>query len=90
MLPPERDEDIPSEVKQELMRCAVSLGHISYYYLCDVWRRGKIAGESNTGKHRCTFCDYRWEGTPGAEHCGDCHRAWFEVKKTLGATGTVQ
>jgi hypothetical protein len=40
----ERDDDIPDDVRRELLRCAVSNGRISYYYLCDVWRRGKDEG----------------------------------------------
>lgn len=42
--PIERDDDIPVETRRELMQCATSNGRISYYYLCDVWRRGKRAG----------------------------------------------
>ena len=43
--PNDRDDDIPIETRRELMQCAVSNGRISYYYLCDIWRRGRLAGK---------------------------------------------
>lgn len=43
-VPPETDADIPVETRRELMQCAVSNGRISYWYLCDLWRRGRRAG----------------------------------------------
>lgn len=43
--PNDRDDDIPVETRRELMQCAVSNGRISYYYLCNIWRRGKLAGK---------------------------------------------
>jgi hypothetical protein len=46
--PPDNDDDhddgVPLGVRQELMRCATSNGRISYYYLCDLWRRGSDEG----------------------------------------------
>lgn len=42
----ETDEDIPVDVRQELMRCASENGRISYWYLCDLWRRGHDHGYS--------------------------------------------
>jgi hypothetical protein len=42
----EQDDDIPIETRRELMQCAVSNGRISYWYLCDLWRRGRRAGVS--------------------------------------------
>jgi hypothetical protein len=44
MLADQRDDDIPVETRRELMQCATSNGRISYWYLCDIWRRGKRAG----------------------------------------------
>lgn len=41
--PDERDDDIPVETRRELMQCATSNGRISYWYLCDIWRRGMLA-----------------------------------------------
>ena len=38
------DADIPLEVKRELMRGATASGSISYYWLCDIYRRGFAAG----------------------------------------------
>jgi hypothetical protein len=43
--PNQRDDDIPVETRRELMQCATSNGRINYYYLCDIWRRGRRAGE---------------------------------------------
>jgi hypothetical protein len=40
-----KDSDIPPEVRQELRACADENGKISYYYLCDLWRRGYAAGQ---------------------------------------------
>jgi hypothetical protein len=44
MMPVERDDDIPVETKRELMHAATNTG-ISYWYLCDVFRRGRRAGQ---------------------------------------------
>lgn len=38
---PERDDDIPEDVRRGLMRCATHNGRISYWFLCDVYRRGR-------------------------------------------------
>lgn len=38
--PLERDNDLPLDVKRDLMDAAVSNGRISYHWLCDVYRRG--------------------------------------------------
>lgn len=38
-----KDSDIPHEVREELRACATENGKISYYYLCDLWRRGYAA-----------------------------------------------
>lgn len=43
--PDARDDDIPIETRRELMHCATQNGRISYWYLCDIWRRGKRAGK---------------------------------------------
>ena len=43
---PERDDDIPVETRRELMQCAVGNGRISYYYLCDVFRRGRESAKA--------------------------------------------
>lgn len=40
---PATDTDVPIETRRELMECAVQNGRISYYYLCDVFRRGRLA-----------------------------------------------
>ena len=40
----QRDDDIPIETRRELMHCATQNGRISYYYLCDIFRRGRNAG----------------------------------------------
>lgn len=39
-----KDSDLPPEVREELRACATENGKISYYYLCDLWRRGVAAG----------------------------------------------
>ena len=44
--PPELDMDIPPETRRELMQCATSNGRIPYWYLCDIWRRGRRSGEA--------------------------------------------
>lgn len=36
----ERDDDLPMEIRRLLMDCAVANGRISYYWLCDLYRRG--------------------------------------------------
>jgi hypothetical protein len=40
------DDDIPIETRRELMHCATRNGTISYYYLCDIFRRGRRAGRA--------------------------------------------
>jgi hypothetical protein len=42
----EQDADIPVETRRELMHCATQNGRISYWYLCDLWRRGRRAGRN--------------------------------------------
>jgi hypothetical protein len=44
-LPRLADDDIPVDVRRELMSCATSNGRISYYYLCEVWRRGRASAK---------------------------------------------
>lgn len=39
--PVQDDSDIPIETRRELMQCATANGSISYYYLCDLFRRGR-------------------------------------------------
>lgn len=41
-----KDADIPPEIRQELMAAAVASGRISYYWLCDLFRRGRAEGAS--------------------------------------------
>jgi hypothetical protein len=43
-VPPQRDADIPPLVRQRLMRAAVANGRISYWYLVDVYRQGRVNG----------------------------------------------
>jgi hypothetical protein len=45
---PNYDHDLPSDVRAELMSCAVSNGRINYYWLCELWRKGHRAGEADT------------------------------------------
>jgi hypothetical protein len=40
------DDDIPIETRRELMHCATRNSTISYYYLCDIFRRGRRAGRA--------------------------------------------
>ena len=40
-----KDDDIPLDVRRELMACAVGNGRISYGWLCDVFRKGRRVGE---------------------------------------------
>lgn len=37
------DRDIPFQTRRELMACATANGTISYYYLCEVYRKGRAA-----------------------------------------------
>ena len=46
-MPPESDDDIPADVREELTRCASHNGRISYFYLCHVWRRGRRVGRES-------------------------------------------
>ena len=47
-VPPLGDDDLPLALRQELMECAVSNGRINYWWLCNLFRRGRQEG----AKHR--------------------------------------
>ena len=66
--PNHRDDDIPEETRRELMQCATSNGRISYWYLCDLWRRGKRAGVEAT-KGPFGYCAVCYHPLDLCSHC---------------------
>jgi hypothetical protein len=56
--PEGRDDDIPVETRRELMQCATNNGRINYWYLCDLWRRGKRVGDEAAAESRAIWDDH--------------------------------
>ena len=46
-------------------------------------RRGLGPVAAPPSMHRCAKCGYRWDGLPGAEYCGDCHRAALAASRRV-------
>jgi len=44
--------DVPLELRRGYMQCAKHYG-VSYYYLCEIYRKGKVAGQQQS-EHRFT------------------------------------
>ena len=72
---PGHDERIPVETRRELMQCAVSNGHISYHYLCDLWKRGRRASEARAEAAEATVTRLREERDKAC---------WFESVTVAG------
>jgi hypothetical protein len=67
--PPSYDDDIPIEIRRELMRCAVQNGRIDYLYLCHLFRRGRRAAG---GHHPCGsfgYCAVCYHPLDTCSHC---------------------
>lgn len=92
--PPADDSDIPDVVRVELMRCATSNGRISYYYLCDVFRRGRSGPllaalhALLANPHGCPMCDSGTLRNPAKSHWDNC--PYLAAHQALGVDGGAQ